>query len=159
MTQTTTTRRLPSEIERLDLSRIRWKLQSKDPATWTPEVLDHAEREYRRFLALKKLHPKREFVPTEIVDEFWHQHILDTAAYAADCAAIFGRFLHHYPYFGMHDAQDAANLAEAFAQTESIYEATFGEAPPDTLWARCKDHACHAPSSCACRTPGACKGE
>lgn len=151
--------RSPEEIERLDLTRIRWKLSSEDPTTWTTETLDAAEREYRRFLALKKAFPAREFVPTKLVDEFWHQHILDTAAYATDCESIFGRFVHHYPYFGMHDAADAVNLAQAFHETQRAYAALFGEEPPQTAWARCKDHACHAPTSCACRTPGACKGE
>ena len=152
-------KQLPTNIATLDLSKVKMKLQSRDPATWTDDALALADREYRRFLTLKFLHPGREFVPTEFVDEVWHQHILDTAAYHVDCHAIFGRFLHHYPYYGMSGPTDAANLATSFHETETIYRATFGEDAPLATWARCKDHACHAPSSCACRTPGACKGE
>jgi hypothetical protein len=33
-----------------------------------------------------------------VVDEMWHRHILDTAAYRADCDSLFGRFLDHFPY-------------------------------------------------------------
>jgi hypothetical protein len=46
----------------------------------------------------------------KIVDEIWHQHILDTHAYHRDCDAIFGSYLHHFPYFGMRGDADAQAL-------------------------------------------------
>jgi hypothetical protein len=45
------------------------------------------------------------------------KHILDTAAYREDCDEIFGRFLDHFPYFGMRDEQDAQALEHAYADT------------------------------------------
>jgi hypothetical protein len=60
------------------------------------------------------------------VDKFWHGHILDTMKYAEDCQRVFGYFLHHFPYFGMRDAEDAANLANAAATTRRLYEQEFG---------------------------------
>jgi hypothetical protein len=56
------------------------------------------EEEYRKFLALHLSYPDVDIVPCKIVDEIWHQHILDTAAYRDDCDALFGRFLDHFPY-------------------------------------------------------------
>ena len=52
-----------------------------------------------------------------------------------DCDKVFGGFLHHFPYFGMRGAEDAAALSQAYDETLSLYEAEFGLAPED-LWPR-----------------------
>ena len=66
-------------------------------------------------------------MPCTFVDEVWHAHILDTQAYGDDCQAAFGFFLHHFPYFGMRDEQDAEDLRTAYDDTLDRYEAAFGE--------------------------------
>jgi hypothetical protein len=146
-------------VASLDFSKLKWKLLHDEEGTdLTEDEVELAEREYRRFLTLKRMYPHCEFVPNKLVDAFWHAHILDTRSYHADCDAVFGYYLHHFPYFGIHDADDRQALEDAFAETRRIYEMHFGVY--DALAsdaARCKDHSCHAPSSCACRTPGACK--
>lgn len=35
--------------------------------------------------------------PMRIIDEVWHEAVLDTPRYAALCDAHFGRFVHHVP--------------------------------------------------------------
>ncbi len=82
------------------------------PANWVTEVV----REYQRFLTMRVLHPDKLIRPDTTVDDLWHAHILDTRAYAADCQAIFGAFLHHDPSIvdGSHDAEAA-----------ELYKATF----------------------------------
>jgi hypothetical protein len=102
--------------------------------------------EYRKFLALQLAHPEAPIVPCGIVDEIWHRHILDTAAYRRDSEAIFGRFLDHYPYFGMRSAVEAEELNDAYAETLGLYRDAFGEPPPET-WvstdpARCRKPTC-----------------
>lgn len=154
---TTETGILP-EIASLNLDRIKWKLSDSDDGQgWTTELCDFAENEYKKYLTMVKLFPELDIVPNKIMDKFWHQHILDTKSYAADCDLIFGQFIHHYPYFGMHGDEDKQNLINAFEQTKKIYKSLFGQEMTDINAARCKDHACHKPSSCACRTPSACK--
>jgi hypothetical protein len=76
-----------------------------------------------------------------MVDEFWHQHILDTRAYRADCEAIFGRFLEHFPYFGLRGAQDAEDLTNAYAATLEAYEDAFGS-PPESTWVSSDARTC-----------------
>lgn len=76
-------------------------------------------------------------VPCKIVDEMWHQHILDTAAYREDCESIFG--------------EDARALNDAYVETLERYRSAFGEPPADT-WvtvdaAKCKRTACK-PQQC-----------
>ncbi len=55
-------------------------------------------------------------------------------------------------------------LQTSFDETIKLYEMQFGDFPITTLFgsgthtaARCGGHACHVPSTCACRSPGACK--
>jgi hypothetical protein len=113
----------------LDLDAIKFKLMdAKEGHGWSREEADRHELEYRRFLALIAKYPEEAITPNSDVDKFWHGHILDTMKYAEDCAHVFGYFLHHFPYFGMRGDEDAANLAEAAAQTRRLYEQEFGRA-------------------------------
>lgn len=120
-------RLMMADIDALDLSMIKIKLQDAEEGPgWGPEKCDAVEVDYKRFLALKRAYPDKEIVPNKEVDVFWHQHILDTEKYAQDCEALFGAFLHHYPYFGMRGEADYADLCAAFAQTQALYDLNFG---------------------------------
>jgi hypothetical protein len=139
--------------ELLDLSNIRMKLADPDESKgYDMDHLDLLESEYRKFLALHLAYPEMDVVPCKIVDEMWHQHILDTAAYRRDCEEIFGRFLDHFPYFGMRGEDDARALEDAYVETIDRYREAFGEPPADT-WitidasAKCKRTACK-PQKC-----------
>lgn len=137
----------------LDLSNVRMKLRDPEEGPgFSDEAIDVMETEYRRFLVLHLLYPGADIVPCKIVDEMWHRHILDTAAYRADCDALFGRFLDHFPYFGMRGEDDARALKHAYSDTVDLYRAAFGE-PRDDTWVRndasskCKRTACK-PQKC-----------
>ena len=138
--------------EILDLSSIRMKLADPEEGRgFSERQLDLREAEYCNFLALHMAFPDAEIVPCKIVDEIWHQHILDTHAYHHDCATIFGEYLHHFPYFGMRGEADAQALHDAYAETIALYREAFGEPPKDT-WisadaASCKRTACK-PQKC-----------
>lgn len=145
-------------VEALNFDRLKWKLSESAEAKMTKDECELAEREYRRYLTLKKLYPGVELVPNKMLDEFWHAHILDTVAYHADCESVFGFYVHHFPYFGIYGDDDYQNLVTAFEKTKSLYELHFGEYPEElNSAARCEDHPCHVPSSCVCRAPGTCK--
>jgi hypothetical protein len=45
-------------------------------------------------------------MPSRVVDDLWHEFILDTKAYSAFCRQAFGRFLHHTPSGGMGRGQE-----------------------------------------------------
>ncbi|WP_420473205.1 glycine-rich domain-containing protein [Noviherbaspirillum sp. ST9] len=113
----------------LDLGPIKFKLMdASEGYGWTREEADRRELEYKRFLALVAKYPDEAIVPDKEVDKFWHAHILDTMKYAEDCQHVFGYFLHHFPYFGMRDEEDAVNLANANERTRSLYRQEFGPA-------------------------------
>lgn len=138
--------------DQLDLSNVRMKLaDSEEGPGLGQDEIDMMEGEYRKFLAMQLMHPDAVLVPCQIVDEMWHRHILDTAAYRDDCQAIFGRFLDHYPYFGMRNKVEAQELTDAYAGTLDLYRESFGE-PPAGSWvssegsARCRRQC--APMKC-----------
>lgn len=139
--------------ELLDLSNVRGKLADPEEGkSYGMDRLDLLEAEYRKFLALHLAFPDMDVVPCKIVDEMWHQHILDTAAYRADCETIFGGFLDHFPYFGMRGEDDARDLKDAYVETIDRYRESFGEPPRDTWMtldasAKCKRTACK-PQKC-----------
>lgn len=76
---------------------------------------------YVMFLFLVYLHPNIKIVPTPTVDEVWHYHILDTTKYKSDCQRLFGRFLHHFPYFSLGKENDRKDLDRVFAESLSFH--------------------------------------
>lgn len=115
-------------VNSIDLSMVKLKLTDADEGQgWSNDYCDDVEYLYRRFLCMVVLHPTKSIVPTKDIDSFWHQHILDTRAYAEDCQKIFGKFIHHFPYLGMRGEEDAKLLLDCFEETKSIYLELFGE--------------------------------
>lgn len=158
-------------VSGIDLTALRIKLAEE--RGWDEADLNELERQYKMYLNLRLIHPSEALVPTRFIDEMWHAHILDTRAYHDDCQRVFGEFLHHYPYLGVGGDQEKAKLDDAFQRTAALWESAYDEAykqmplPKKQGWlaiprrmlalpSRCAGHACHAPSSCACRLPGAC---
>lgn len=94
-------------IRNLDLSSIRAKLVEK--MAWSPEQARAVEMDYKRFL-YALVHNEEGGVlspPTQDVDEFWHQHILDTRKYREDCRTIFGHYVDHSPGLSAEDQRKA----------------------------------------------------
>jgi hypothetical protein len=114
-------------LRALDLTQVRRKLQEPAPEGkgWDDKTAEEAEMWYRRFLEVCVRNPEFPVVPNGVIDTFWHQHILDTRAYAQDCDMVFGEFVHHYPYFGLNG--DAQQRDDAFVETNKLYHSLFGE--------------------------------
>ena len=113
-------------IDALDLRQIRYMLCLGKPRGlgWSDTKADQAIVEYKRFLGLKSKNRAARIVPTKLVDQVWHQHILDTRKYELDCRMIFGGTLHHNPYLGL---QGDADVWEAsFKETHALYDKEFG---------------------------------
>ena len=94
---------------------------------WSADSADHAEVRYKKWLILKWMHENELIPPPTDIDTFWHRHILDSQAYMRDTAAIFGQYLHHYPYFGIRGPADNEKLVKAFENTKRLYREEFGE--------------------------------
>lgn len=88
-------------ISELDLKAVKSKLKSRKGVWWNLwNDIDKLEKEYRQFLHLIDTAPEHSpVVPwSQALDDFWHEHILDTKKYEADCLRIFGRMIHHNPH-------------------------------------------------------------
>lgn len=116
-----------AQVAALDFTMLKHKLAEE--YGWDAEHADEVESLYRRFLALNMIYPERKICPTGPIDEFWHAHILDTRAYAEDCDKLFGRFLHHFPYFGMRGPEDRQNLENTFDASRELFIRHFGTDP------------------------------
>jgi hypothetical protein len=115
-------------IAALNLDPIKVKLMHKESGEgWSRSYTDAVEFEYRRFLYLVKKFPKEQAAPLFDVDVFWHYHILDTMKYAADCEAVFGYFLHHFPYVGLRGDEDVKAHQRVGERMRELYEQTYGE--------------------------------
>lgn len=127
---------------RLDFTMLKKKLMEE--RGWTAEFAAEVEDLYRKFLALNVRYPDRKVCPTGPIDDFWHAHILDTRAYAADCDLLFGRFLHHFPYFGMRGPEDRADLEQTFQESVELFIIHFGIDPTagDTEARGCSSQRC-----------------
>jgi hypothetical protein len=149
-----TTRQMIEAIEALDLGPVKFKLMDpQEGRGWSREVVERMELEYKRYLTLVANYPREAIVPDKDVDKFWHAHILDTRKYIDDCERVFGYYLHHFPYFGMRGADDAAALAKAGERTRELYEAEFGAEPGRTDCAFCsvaREAFCSAAGAAFC---------
>jgi len=124
-----------SAIRDIDFSMLIYKICTPSPGQaiiWEPDVAKEATEIYKNWLWLIRKHSKSYPVlpPSVEIDEIWHHHVLDTLKYASDCQAIFGQFLHHYPYFGMRGERDLSDLHTSFEITQRLYQEEYGEEIP-----------------------------
>jgi len=107
----------------IDLSAIKQKVIAEKG--WSEQIADYAELRYRRFLCMHLMDPRLPLVPPSDIDAVWHQHILFTRKYAADCKNTFGDFLHHQPATG--GKAEAGELNRRFLETATRYADLFGQ--------------------------------
>ena len=125
--ETSATRKAIDRVAKLDFKMLKSKLAMQE--RWTGELISETEEFYRQFLVLNMLYPDKRIVPTLAIDEFWHAHILDTRAYTADCEALFGRYMHHYPYSGLKGVFDMLRAQALRAETQELFKQHFGTDP------------------------------
>lgn len=68
------------------------------------DVVINALRDY--FYICNKAKRRMVAMPSQIVDDAWHEFILYTKGYQAFCQRSFGRFLHHTPAQAMTQTKD-----------------------------------------------------
>lgn len=94
---------------------------------WDKDKVFATEAIYRKWLVLHKVYDQNiALAPNKQLDEYWHFHILDTQKYMKDCEYVFGRYLHHYPYFGIGDTEAKKDLDVAFQLSRDLFIKHFG---------------------------------
>ena len=160
---TETRRRLSNVLARfncVDLSMLEQKLMDREEGDgWTQADTTALRTEYQRYFAMIIVLPNEPLAPSHSIDDYWHAHILDTAAYARDCQLLAGKFIHHFPYFGIRGPDDAAALRAGFELTLALYRVIFEIEVPDVWFAgpqlAATRHPLGGPNKCR---PGMCSG-
>lgn len=129
--------RFATRTNDLDFANLRCKVMHPNPNVgygWSEAFTDRLEAEYRIFFAMHAAFPELALPPSRVMDLFWHEHILDTRAYFADCHHVAGRYLHHLPYFGIRNPEDASLCVDALNSERQLYLRCVGKEPPRDLW-------------------------
>jgi hypothetical protein len=101
--------------------------------------------EYRKFMFLIMV-TDHMCVPSKIVDEAWHLHLIYTRSYWYGlCKGVLGREVHHSPSKGGKAEED--KFAGLYERTLDSYEKYFGATPPADIWG-CR-HNREQPSQCS----------
>ena len=87
---------------------------------WSESQRRSVERAYRQFLTLIAIDPEATYgMSPGPIDEFWHEHVLDTMDYERMCRDVFGRTVHHCP-LGSGIAAEAAKPMYATATLPAL---------------------------------------
>ena len=116
-----------SYIDSIDFSMIIDKVIKTKK--WARKDVEKIAKLYRHFLFLNKKYRECNLPipPSEEIDEFWHNHILDTKKYMLDCDKIFGYYLHHYPYLGIDGKTNEEEADNLFEKTQELHLKEFGD--------------------------------
>ena len=104
------------------------KLQ--DQTGWSRTFCKKAIVEYTRFVYLASI-SDTPVTPSIIVDEVWHLHLTFSRCYWEEmCGEVLGHPLHHDPAA----PSEQSGMNDQYLLTISLYEQSFGEAPPQDIW-------------------------
>lgn len=100
---------------------------------WSDDQTAQIFAEYLRYLNIAQANPKVMVVPSVLIDEIWHDHILHTKQYFSDCIAMFGNYMHHLP----EKDPLAGGVKPDIQETLALYTKMFNETPPIQVWGCC----------------------
>ena len=96
--------------------------------SWDHHYAKSVAFEYMRFLELRN--ENKDLSPSDDIDRFWHQHILNTKHYFTYCFKKFSQIVHHDPT----DAYDQKARALRLKNTMKAYTARFGPIKKKKVW-------------------------
>lgn len=102
--------RREAHIRSFELPRGLFDRLLKRHPTLTPkdcQLVAHALRQF--FLTHLKSGRRNVSMPSQVVDDLWHEFILYTKHYQAFCRRAFGRFMHHTPAVALSGGARTAN--------------------------------------------------
>lgn len=138
-----------SHTKSFQLPKITSRVMRKN--NWDADFAKSVETEYIRFLSIHRNRPNAKIVPSELVDQMWHEHILHTKDYHDLCHEMFGHYLHHFP--------TEEGKSQSIDDTFEIYRDLFESEPPSNIWKRDGNCMGNCTGSCGgggCSGGGAC---
>jgi hypothetical protein len=110
----------------MNLETIIFQVQKYN--SWTQEYSIKVANEYVKFMFLRSKNSK--LSPSNDIDKFWHQHILNTKHYYDFCIEKFKKFIHHDP----EDSSDQEKRIKRLDETTEIYKKLYNSNPPANVW-------------------------
>lgn len=113
-------------LAELDLTPEKWSLVRHQPEQRL--LIDVIERELKRFLSLPTLVPEPDYplAPPLLVDELWHELIINTPKYRSLCGAVYGMYLDHTPNPNGQARELARTAGEIAEYTRSLIARYYG---------------------------------
>lgn len=119
-----------ARVERIDaedFSGVRRKVRedfSKMGQEVDEDYLDEGILALKQYYAVALLDPANEHAVSDVIDPFWHAHILHTANYIAFGNEVFGQYIPHEP-LDHADASAMARVARLYRYTSTKYRNMF----------------------------------
>ena len=95
---------------------------------WEYKYAHNVASEYHRFLTLRNHNNK--LSPSDTIDKFWHQHILNTDHYLGYCRIYFNNIIHHNPA----NSFDQKSKSERLTNTITAYKTKYKSFINDRVW-------------------------
>ena len=132
-----------TRIDQIDLEPIAWALTQDKygrPSDMTDDEADIAILHYKMTLKLWLMEPGQTVTLTQMIDEVWHTHILDSTKYSRDMVWALGYVPQHFPYFGAQGPVELERLMNAHQATIPLYAKYFGVDPSEASVAWRQNH-------------------
>ncbi len=118
-----------------DMSKVNKRFAMKNDCS--DGELELLEREYKKFISLKLFEPELKYPVSEVIDEYWHTHLLFSRDYHEMSKRVFGDYAHHHPIVDENEKEELMPLYND--NTLAQYRKVFGD-PDPVMW----------PQSCLC---------
>jgi hypothetical protein len=97
---------------------------AKQGITLTTADAEEGVLALKQYYAVALLDPLNRHAVSDVIDTFWHAHILHTKQYVAFCHDIVGNYIHHEP-LDHADTAKVREVASLYAYTAQVYATMF----------------------------------
>lgn len=122
-----------AQIDDEDFSGVERKVReelAKQGIIATPEFLEEGILALKQYYAVALFDPNNQHAVSDVIDPFWHAHILHTKQYMAFGERVFGQYIHHTP-LNHADRDEVARVAQLYTYTAEVYRDMFSYVNPD----------------------------
>ncbi|MBX4187417.1 MAG: hypothetical protein KW802_04190 [Candidatus Doudnabacteria bacterium] len=96
----------------------------KQAVSLSVEEADAGILALKQYYAVALLDPLNEHAVSDVIDPYWHAHILHTRQYTEFCEKVLGQYMHHDP-LDHADTAKVAYVARLYRYTVSVYGQMF----------------------------------
>lgn len=119
-------------IDAEDFSGVQRKVREElakqgEPAS--AEFLEAGVLALKQYYAVALLDPHNEHAVSDVIDPFWHAHILHTELYIAFGERVFGQYVQHEP-LDHGNTEQLRHVARLYAYTTVVYRQMFNYINP-----------------------------